>query len=422
MKKLVTLLLVCSMFAGTIHAGGFQLNEQGARAMALAGAFTGLASDPSAIYFNPAGITQLKGTQFYAGATMIMPLAKFTGPKPSKVETEMISQIFNPINLYVTQEITDKLSAGISVNNQYGLGTKWDKNWVGRELAVDTEIITFFITPVVAYEVTEDLSVSVGGIFALGDVTIQRMARNPVTNQANVDVMMEGDGTGYGFTAGLLYKLSEKFQLGLSYRSEVAFDFKGTVESTPATFSFNHPLAGPMTIKFPTGNITAPLSTPQNITLGLAYMADERTTVTADFQYVGWSSYDKLAVTFENYNPASPTFTGTSVTSADRKYENTFIVRAGLEYKLTDNFFLRGGLLYDNNPVLDDYVEPTLPDADRVGLNVGFGGKFTEHLGIDFAYMYLSFAERTVGNSKFGFNGAYQNSAHLLALNFSYSL
>jgi long-chain fatty acid transport protein len=50
-------------------AGGFQINEHSARAMGMAGAFTGLANDASAVYFNPAGITQLSGTNFLAGVT-----------------------------------------------------------------------------------------------------------------------------------------------------------------------------------------------------------------------------------------------------------------------------------------------------------------------------------------------------------------
>ncbi|MEW6703001.1 MAG: outer membrane protein transport protein, partial [Bacteroidota bacterium] len=97
-------------------------------------------------------------------------------------------------------------------------------------------------------------------------------------------------------------------------------------------------------------------------------------------------------------------------------------VRGGLEYKASESFALRGGVFYDRNPVKDEYVEPTLPDADRVGLNVGFGGKLTENLGIDFSYLLLLFADRQITGSKFGFNGTYSNVAHLFGLNFSYSL
>lgn len=425
MKKLFTLIIICGLFANVAYGSGFQLNEHGARAMAMAGAFTGLANDPSAIYFNPAGITQLKGTQFLAGVTLILPISSYTAPAPLKTQTDMNSQIFNPINFYVTQQVGDKLAVGLGVTNQYGLGTKWDQNWVGRSLAVETKVETFFFTPVVAYKLLENLSVSAGPVIAVGTVKISKKNRNAV-NPLGPEYFTTMDGSSdvvFGFTAGILFKASDKLQVGLSYRSEINFKFSGTATSTPASFTFVHPvLKVPVTIPWPNGNITAPLTTPQNLTFGLAYMASDNFTTTFDFQYVGWSSYDKLAVTFENYNPTSPTFTGSYTSSADRNYENSFIVRWGLEYKPTDGFALRGGLLYDKNPIPDQYVDPTLPDSDRLGFNVGFGGKLTDHLGIDIAYMFLSFSDRTIGNSKFGFNGSYSSSAHLFGLNFSYSL
>lgn len=425
MKKILTIIVIFGLFTNIAYGSGFQLNEHGARAMAMAGAFTGLANDPSAIYFNPAGITQLKGTQFLAGATLILPIASYTAPAPLNTQTDMNSQVFNPINFYVTQQIGDKLAVGLGVTNQYGLGTKWDQKWVGRFLAVETKVETFFFTPVVAYKLFENLSVSAGPVIAMGTVKISKKNPNAV-NPLGPEFFTVMDGTSdvaFGFTAGILFKASDKLQVGLSYRSEMTFNFSGTAESTPASFTFVHPVYKvPITVPWPHGNITAPLTTPQNITFGLAYMPNDNFTTTFDFQYVGWSSYNKLSVTFENYNPASPTFTGSYTSSVDRNYENSFIVRWGLEYKPTDGFALRGGLLYDKNPIPQEYVDPTLPDADRLGFNVGFGGKLTDRLGIDVAYMFLSFADRTIGNSKFGFNGSYSSTAHLFGLNFSYSL
>ena len=424
MKKLFTLIIICGLFVNSTYGSGFQLNEHGARAMAMAGAFTGLANDPSAIYFNPAGITQLKGTQFLAGVTLIIPTSSYTAPAPLKTLTDMSSQVFNPINFYVTQQIGDKLAVGLGINNQYGLGTKWDQNWVGRSLAVETEVQTYFFTPVVAYKLFENLSVSAGPAIAVGTVKISKKSAVYPGGPEFLAVMDGTSDVAIGFTAGILYKASEQLQLGLSYRSEMTFNFSGTATSTPTTITFKHPLLGvTITAIGPNGNITAPLTTPQNLTFGLAYMPSNNFTTTFDFQYVGWSSYDKLAVTFENYNQNNiPTFKGSSISSVDRNYENSFIVRWGFEYKTTDNFALRGGLLFDKNPIPDQYVDPTLPDANRVGVNIGFGGKLTDHLGIDVSYMYLIFADRSIENSKFGFNGTYSNSAQLFGLDFSYSL
>jgi len=417
-KKSLQLFLFVLISAGVINGSGFQLNEHGARAMAMGGAFTGLANDPSAIYFNPAGITQLKGTNFYLGTTLIVPLATYKTPTQPALEVDMENQLFTPINFYFTQQLTDKLHIGLGVNNPYGLGTKWDPNWVGKYLAVETELKAFFFTPVIAYQLSDQLSLSVGGTFAWADVTIIRKAPIPVGG--DFEINMSGDGTAFGFTAGLLYKPIADFSIGLSYRSEVSFDFEGTATSTPA--GFVHPLLG-LTLPLPNGNIKAPLSTPQNLTVGVAYSAKDNLMLTADFQYVGWSSYDKLEVTFENYDlDLNPANGQQKVQSADRKYENSFIVRGGFEYSMESGSKLRGGLFYDNNPVKDEYVEPTLPDADRIGLNIGYGLKLSDKFSVDLSYLYLIFMDREVTNSKFNFNGTYTNNAHLFGVNFSYSL
>ena len=71
MKNTITIVITCLLFTGSILAGGFQINEHGAKAMGMGGAFTAVANDASAIYWNPAGLTQLSGTQLMLGTTLI---------------------------------------------------------------------------------------------------------------------------------------------------------------------------------------------------------------------------------------------------------------------------------------------------------------------------------------------------------------
>lgn len=427
MKKTLLSIFVTLLALNTgIFASGFQINEHGARAMAMAGAFTGLATDASTIYYNPAGLTNLRGTNILAGVTLIAPSAKFQGPLPLTTEWEMESQLFTPFNFYITHSFENNLSIGLGVNNQYGLGTKWASDWAGRYLAVDTEIRSFYFTPAIAYKISDAVSIGIGGVFALADVKIIRNIplQDPVTGamKPDAEVSMEGDGNSFGFSAGIFVKPSDMVSLGLSYRSQNAYDFEGTATTTPASLDFNHPLAGPQSIPLPHGAIKAPLTTPQNVTFGIGLTPSEDLTLSADFQWIDWTSYDKLEVTFEEYDLDPQTPGDQNVQSADRNYETSFIIRVGAEYMLSDAFALRGGFLYDKNPVLDEYVEPTLPDANRIGINVGFGYKISESISVDFAYLLLLFQERSITTSKFGFNGTYNSSAHLFGINFAYAI
>ena len=408
MNKILRVLIISLVVSTQVFASGFQINEHGARGMAMAGAFTALALDGSALFYNPAGLSQLPGTQIMIGTTLISPSATFRGVTPDIDETKVKSALFTPINFYVTHQLNNEWAFGIGVNNQYGLGTSWDKNWIGQNLAIDTEVQTFYFTGGASYKFSDQLSLGVTASYVYGHVAILRNTPiDPFAGTATVD--MSGNGSSFAYGIGLLYKPSDMVSIGLDFRSETTLEFSGTAESIAPDA-----LAGLL----PSGDIEAPLTVPMNATIGLALHPSSALTISADFQYVGWSSYDKLEVTFTESDLVS-----TSV----RDYSDSWIARLGAEYHLSDEFDLRGGLLYDSNPVKDELVEPTLPDADRWGFNIGLGYKITPNIAVDLAYMFLRFTERTIEKSNVdyssgvaGFNGTYNSSAHLLGLNFSY--
>jgi len=420
LKKLVGLMLLFFLFKN-ILGSGFQINEHGSKAMSMGGAFAGLANDPSAIYFNPAGITQLYGTHILGGATLILPSSSFRGPSPSIEEFELESQAFTPIHLYATHQLNNKLFLGFGVGNNYGLGTKWEDDWVGRYMAVETEIRTFFFNLVASYQILPELSVGFGYVLSYGDVLIgRRLNLSPFNGEAYLD--LEGDGIGSGFTAGILVEPTPAISVGLSYRSQVTIEFEG--DATPSDFpsQFNGLL--------PNGPITAPLTTPENITLGIALKPLKNFTLTADYQYVGWDSYDKLEVEFQEYKDSDTD--ELLVSSSERNYENGFIARLGADYKYNKKLNLYAGFLYDSNPVTDERLDPTLPDSDRLGLSLGFSYKLNKNLSVEAGYLFLRFDERKITNSLENYsgiegsispmNGVYNSVAHLISLSLSYNL
>jgi long-chain fatty acid transport protein len=380
-------------------AGGFQLNEHGARAMGMGGAFVARASDLSAIYFNPAGLAYQKGAHFSAGVTLIMPTASFYGPDQlnTNQETKMVSQVFNPINVYASYEIADGLVAGFGVNNPYGLGTEWPSDWSGRFISTKVDLETFFFTPTLAYRFGDNFSVGVGMNYVTGKVTIKRVLSDPFDPHANVSI--EATGTAIGFNAGLLYKFSDKFSIGASYRSEAKVEATGTA-------SFD-----PVRSVYPAGDMSSSLTLPATGFVGIAYTPFKNLTLEANFQYVGWSSYKELALTFKKDN---------SVSVSPKNYENTFIIRAGAEYTWNDWQF-RGGYLYDRSPAPTKYVEPLLPDANRNELCLGLGYKLSSGVTVDLAYMFIKFDQRKAVGTEINFDGTYSSAANLFAVNFGYS-
>jgi len=407
MKKLLTIALL--VFTHTLlNAGGFQVNEHGSRAMGMGGAFIAVASDPSAIYFNPAGLSQLKGLKVMMGATFIAPSTTFRGPAPSINEHKMVKQIFYPINLYGSYQLSDKVVVGLGLNNPFGLGTKWPEDWVGRFLATETRLRTFFFTPAVSYKVSDNISIGWGLDFVYGQVLLKRKVDlAPFAGEANVK--LEGNGTGFGYRFGVLAKPIKDLSVGFSYRGDVTLNFKGTAETQgPAQLQGN----------LPSGDVKTSLTTPQNFNFGVAYKVMPDLLLAASLQYVTWSSYKDLKVDF--VDPKFPDL------SSPKNWYYSYIVRFGGEYNLLSNLDVRAGLLYDKNPIRDEYVDPTLPDADRLGFTLGAGYKMS-NLTLDFSYMFLRVAERTISNSKVyyagntPFNGTYNTSTHLFGFNVTYN-
>ena len=60
-RRLLCLIGILSLFIAPAMAfgSGFAINENGTKAVGMGGAFAATADDPTAIYFNPAGIVQL---------------------------------------------------------------------------------------------------------------------------------------------------------------------------------------------------------------------------------------------------------------------------------------------------------------------------------------------------------------------------
>lgn len=412
MKKFIPSILFTILLSCSVYAGGFQLNEHGARALAMGNAFTAVANDVSAIYWNGAGLTQLEGTNFMVGTTLITPGSSFemqsTG---TKYDAE--SQVFFPSHFFASHKFSSQFSAGIGFTSPFGLGTKWDDNWAGRYLALETELKIFTISPVVAFAVTEELSLSAGLIYSWADVLITQKAPKPLAiGGGDAFISLEGDETSaFGYNFGVLYKPTEDLSIGASFHSQVKYSFEGsaTTSSVPAAAA----------AMYPHGNLNAELKTPFNLAAGVAYNVSKDLLLALDVQVVGWSSYDTLKVNFEEAN--------LSDIASPRLYDDSFIIRLGGDYKASDKLNVLAGIYYDKNPVDKDLISPSLPEGNRLGFSAGVHYNFTANLGVAASYLYIYTFETEVTNSKqllgtTPFNGTYTINAHVASVSLSYSL
>ena len=153
----VCLIVLLLMLPSESLGSGFAINEQSARALGMGGAFVAQADDPSAVYYNPAGITQLKGQHVSAGLYAITSGIEFTSAAGGTAKADSGLQ-FVPQLHYVLSPKGSDWSFGLGVNAPYGLSIDYGTDTPFSSIATKAKLLYVSISPVVAYKITPTLS------------------------------------------------------------------------------------------------------------------------------------------------------------------------------------------------------------------------------------------------------------------------
>jgi long-chain fatty acid transport protein len=390
-----------SIFSNNIMAGGFLLFEQGVKG--LGNAFAGgsaITEDASTIFFNPAGLTRLPGSQFEAAAHYISPQAKFDD-KGSTVSPALPVVGGAPLNggdggdagvsaivpnFYFAQQITDKFHAGVGITVPFGLETKYNRNWVGRYHAVKSEVLTIDINPTVAYRVNKWFSLG-GGLSAqyidaeltnaVDFGTIGFIGGAPTLPQTlDGFVKLEADDWGWRWNLGVLVEPTENLRFGLAYRSNIDYTLEGDAK-------FKIP-AGAEAIAAGAGLVNtdaeADIELPGHASLSAYWRLHPKFALMADIFWTNWSTLDDLPIELD---------TGTNVvTTLD--WEDTFRYAFGANYYFNENWTFRGGIAYDETPIPNSELRtPRVPGEDRIWTTIGLGYRFSDNFSFDLAYAHL---------------------------------
>src|ERR1039457_2613394 len=94
-------------------ASGFGIFTQGAEALGRANAVVASGDGPSVLFFNPALMNRLPGTQMEVGTTLIFPQREFRDRNGTTSSTR--DEVFYPSTVYLTHAFNNTLSAGLGV-------------------------------------------------------------------------------------------------------------------------------------------------------------------------------------------------------------------------------------------------------------------------------------------------------------------
>lgn len=420
MKKFVLMFILAIFTAGQCLAGGFSLYEFGGRASGMAGATVAQAYDISTIFYNPAGLSFIGGTHFYGGTSLIFPGTKFVGVQPifDKTVHQAKSQMFYPLGIYFSHQFGERLSAGVGFTSPFGLGLKWKDDFPGRVISKNVDLKSFYISPVISFKISDNLSIGGGPDLVISKVLLQRnvliFSSEGSPGYEVGEVKLKGTSDlALGFNFGLMYR-TEKIGLGFLYRHSIENKFN----DGKADFTIFNNLSVPniaavaASVLKDQGGKTQ-INYPNFFAVGLHYQLTSKLGAEFDYHWFNWSKYDQLALNFDN-----PDLNET----IHEDYEDSYELRFGVHYQITEQLSLRAGYIYDKTPQPTKSVAPDLPDNNRNDFTFGLGYQFG-NFSVDAGYMLVSSDERTtvvngIGQNENGFDGTYSTIAHIAFVSF----
>jgi long-chain fatty acid transport protein len=381
-----------------------------ARAHGMGHAYIVRVDDASAVWYNPAALTRLEGSEIYASATWIHTTGEFT-PLATGLTIDQVEGDFFPPNFYFANQFSDNWVFGLGVYTPFGLRTEWPEGSLASFVSQKADLKVFYVTPSIAYRINPNFSIGGGFDFAWSRVELERQANLAPLAPVIIANQVETDATEFGFNLGVLIETNSNVDFAVTYKHKMDLDFEGDTTFTgvpPQLVSF-----------FPEGEAFLDLPLPSQFMFG-ASTTYENFSIEGDVILTFWDEFDVRVLDFAQNTPVLRDVV------LRRDFDNTWSFRLGVEYSLTDQWAIRGGYVYDKTPVPDQAVDPILPDGSRNAITFG-AGYSGEGWTFDVAYMLLLIEDRTSPLNNFVTPpgnliaaGEYDSGANLLSFGFGY--
>jgi long-chain fatty acid transport protein len=383
---------------------GIRIADQNPQATARGNAFTATADNPSAIYYNPAGITQLEGTRALLGAYAVtiktdVDLDAGASFSSTNDDWQVAPQFFAT---WKAEQYP--IALGLGVYAPYGFALDYPDDTPFRTLAHKGSIQYITINPVLAWQITDSLSVAAGATINYAEVELQRGVLAPGDK-----FRFEGDDVDYGFNAGILWKPHRMHRFGVSYRSATTMDFEGRSHLQYDGFTVPTPF-GP----FPVAGVDqsedadASFDFPQNVVFGYAFSPLPDWTFEVNVDWTDWDSLNVVTLQQASGDVALPF-----------NWRSSFFYEFGVTKRFDYGVHASAGYIYSENSVPNESFNPIVPDSDRHIFSVGAGQQL-ERFNWDIAYQYAHGPSRRIAQGTPA-DGTYEFNSHAVSLSLGYN-
>jgi long-chain fatty acid transport protein len=387
-----------ALTAGTpaFATNGYQLIAVGSYQKGMAGATTAAPYDAMSALTNPAGMA-LIGNRADFNMEMFNPnrsvdLASFGGGS-----TEGGSRLYGVPAIGWTAPAFNRENVyfGGGMYGTSGLGVDYDVFDAGPSLG-DADIYTAIqfwkMAPTVSARVTDRLALGIALNADYQSVIITEAFTGGLFPPVKLDLSRSPGTFGIGTTVGALYKVTNRFDVGLSYSSQQ--HFQSTEYRLPANSIQNFPQTGGLATNETNGRFDLQMDFPQQWAVGLAARPVDRWLISFDVKWINWAAtHDAVRLKGPFRLDTNTDFTtdqDISAISLPFGWDNQWVFAVGTQYQLTDAFAVRAGFNHAKAPIneADVFNNVAFPAVVEDHITLGATYRFGDHWEMSGAYKH----------------------------------
>lgn len=401
----LTALTLSSLACNSAYSAATRIAFVDPFATARGNAFTATADNPSAVFYNAAGLTQIEGTEIQANVFAISLGYEYDGASGSE---DMDDDFQDVPSAFISHKFKDKpFAIGFGMYAPFALGSDWgnDAGFATPSSPLPTDpalrvpykadLRYIKYHAVAAWQVSDTLSLAAGVSFDDTHVDIE-------TNSLEFD----GDDQAFGYSLSILWQPNEAHSFGLNYQAKTEVSYDGTASGAA--------------IALGTGGLAtevdsqADLVFPESIVFGYSYRPNEQWNFEFNIDWTNWDRVDDL--TLENLPPALG-----NAGAYPLNWKSAFIWELGVTRYFDNGLHLSGGYTFVENAVPDDDFLPIVPDSDRHFFAIGLGGTW-EQLKWQVTYQQAFASDRSVSGNHTSatINGDYDLDSQAVALSLNW--
>jgi len=375
------MVLVCAPAGAT---NGMRMIGFGPVQNSMGGVGVGATLDGSSLASNPAGMSEL-ARRLDLGLTWFTPIVSYSASEPPGFGGQVVARSGATLDsdrggspipaIAAVVPLGQDLTFGIGVFGAAGMGVDYPQNLFGGKTY--TSYLQGRLVPALSWRIADWLS------FGLGFNAMVAQMKYDVASGAGQAKHDTATALGAGFTAGLQFRPSRSFAIGLAWESpslfqDFEFDVPGrnvpTGQPPPAPPSF--PVRG--------GKDKLDFDQPSVATIGLSFAPSDAFLIAADVEWIRWSETNGKDM--PRYTSDVSFTTGTGALPFNLSWEDQWVYKLGLQFAPTQSLRLRAGWNYgkmplDKNRAFESIAFPAIAEHHfTAGLGWDLGRSFTVNL------------------------------------------